>query len=105
MVWPGGMTCIWYGPGAWHGICNGMAWWASHGICIGLARYGMVYVIVQWGMAWPVGHDIVYRTTWRGMARYMVLPCGHGMVYSMAWRGLDWYRIWPAGHGMVYGMA
>ena len=82
MVWPGGMTYIWYGPGAWHGICNGMAWWASHGICIGMARYGMVYVIVQWGMAWPVGHDI-----------YIVRPgvVWHGIWYCLV--DMAWYML------------
>ena len=85
-----------------------MTWWASHGICIGLARCGMVYVIVMrmaWYMVWPVGHDIVYRMTWRGIARHMVWPRGHGMVYGMAWRGLAWYMIRHAGHNMAYGMA
>ena len=57
-----------------------------------LARCGMVYVIVWWGMAWymvwPVGHDIVDRMAWRGMARYMISPGGHGMVYSMVWRSI-----------------
>ena len=97
MVWPGGMSCIWYGlvgmtrymewssgdfawymawSGGhgmvydvvwWHGMVYGMTCCASHGICIGLARCGMVYVIVWWGMAW-----------------YMVWPVGHDIVYRIA---------------------
>ena len=84
---------------------NGIALWASHCICIGLARYGMVYVIVWWGMAWYGLSDMTWYIIWPGEVCYMIWPCGHGMVYGMAWRVLALYRIWPAGHDMAYGMA
>ena len=59
-----GIPLYMYWPGeVWHGIC---------------------YCLVGFGMVWSVGHDIVYRTAWRGKARYMVWPCRHGMVYGMA---------------------
>ena len=116
MVWPGGMTCIWYGLAgmAWymvwssrHDMVCGVVWRAWHGIwyrlvasygtciCIGLKRCGMVYVILWWGtawyMVWPLGHDMVYRMVWRGMARYMIWHCGHGMAWYLVWPGEVWY--------------
>ena len=107
MVLPGGHDGMVYGAvwRAWHGylLWPGRAW---PGICIGLAKCGIAYVIVWWGMAWymvwPVGYDTVYRKAWRGMARCMVWPCGHGMVYGRAWWSLAWYMIW---HGIWYGLA
>ena len=61
-----------------------VAWLASHGICNCLGRYGMVYVIVWWGLAW-------YGLS--GMTKYIVWPgeVRHGIWYGLV--GMAWYMV------------
>ena len=104
MVWPIGHVMI-YGVvwRAWLGKRYGLVgrkWY----IYIGLARYGMVYVIVWWGLAWYGLSGMTQYILWPGEVRHGIWY-GHGMLYGMAWRCLAWYRILISVHGIAYGMA
>ena len=98
MVWPGGhskLYCIvqrachdiWCGLAdmAWHGKWYGLVGIAWYMYWPGEVWHSICYCMVEYGMVWPVGHDLVYLMAWRGMSLYMVWHCGHGVVYGMDW--------------------
>ena len=93
MVWPGRMTCIWYGLAV-------MTWymvWSS--------RHGMVYGVVAgmaWYMACPEGHCMVHvgvvwyillsGGVWHGLSDMTQYIVWHGIWYGLM--GMAWYMVW-----------
>ena len=62
MVWPDGLTRIWYG-------------------LVGIA----------WHMVWSIGHGMVYGVVWRAWHGIWYGIVEHRMIFVLVWRGVAWY--------------
>ena len=77
MVWPGGMTCIWYDLA---GMTLYMVWSSGHGKIYGVVRRA-------WHGKWYGLEGIALYMYWPGEVWHSIYYClmGYGMVYGMAW--------------------